>query len=53
LDRSNALRSTRPNDDTDPVEDPMSTIRRLASLVDSYTLWAFNAPDLLNPGRRG
>ena len=31
----------------------MSTVRRLASAFNSYTLWAFNAPDVLNPGRRG
>lgn len=31
----------------------MSTIRRFASTLNNYTLWAFNAPDVLSPGRRG
>lgn len=31
----------------------MSTIRRIFSSVNGYTLWAFNTQDVLNPHRRG
>lgn len=30
----------------------MSTIRRIVSSVNGYTLWAFNTQDALHPGRR-
>lgn len=31
----------------------MASIRRFVSSVNSYTLWAFNTQDVLNPHRRG